>query len=1127
MHLWTFDLFRGPCLVRHQRRVGVRFVSLKAASGLGLLWWSLSWLLFPSLALADQNAASSSADGTSARPEPSSEASTTTPPQATAEPAHDEGTSSGSAPTEAAASPAAVVPSPSGTAESDPSAPESTVTADIAQPAKSGAIISKGPLTQAQQVELLLEGQLPVEIDPTKLLGIAATDEARIAEELSRLKKELKLRVTELGRLAAASSGKPGKRGAGVPDQNSDPLSSDAQTHLLALKIQFLSLPAEERSRLLADHARRQAEANPSAESREAEKRAQLAEQERQEALEAARRARTEAERLVAEETARLLQVRRKQAEFDVLLAGRRADLLVLEERYLSLQRRARGALNGADHASLATLVALHKESERLARETQKSFSLAVRSPPMRAPQAGEDKLLSSGLSLDISEVGKLRQLLAADAERLNRYAIDIRWQRRSQLYHILRGANQLRLALFDVLPADQKDAELGLNPVGIDHAGFELRQVALIMRYHVQVTTQWLEQVRTVRKAAGASTIMTGAVFAQLLAIFWLFLWTRKRLPLLIEATRAKDLEAGGHSRLDPIRASTRALTILADTHRPLLFLAFLWAVHHRLPDTAQNQVEVSLFYRAIIWLTSANLIIQLINSLAGGQLRSFHRSLAAVRLRSLRLVGRTGAYIGLLLSITAQLVGRGTIYHWVIQLTWALVIPTILLLCHWWRPLVHAYIEAERRKSAFREWVLGHKTGIVGLLGAGLAGLDLIRVSTVRALRVWADEFVVTRRVAAYLFQRELDRRAVEEAAVDLQPLSPELFDKLSPELPSPQLSTTSSEDVCKSILARTKRGRGGVFAIVGERGSGKSTHTRRLADTTRALLIQGEDNLAGMARAFCKALGSPPGATLKECIKRISEQDEFDLVIIEGAHGLIRPGIGGIAAFDQLIGLITPASEKIGWVLTFQDSIWNFFQGARGVQPTFDEAVHLKGWSESEIRDLLEARSRVAGIRPNFQLLVSSLPADADAIDRLEALEKAKKSFYRFIWDYAAGNPGVALAIWRRSLAVAGSGEVYVQLFQAPRAEELEDLPDPAAFVLRAIVQLGDASLEEITHLTRLNTRLIQDTIRYGQGIGMLAPSTRGISVTWLWYRAVTRFLHRRHLLYIFNLKGAGAA
>lgn len=1011
----------------------------------------------------------------------------------------------------------------SSTSESAPAAPaKPSIKLNLSEDEKSLA-----------ELELLLDEKLPSATEPDALFGFPLSEEEKVQEARVQLEAKLNAHVQSL-KTGEVSDKKeqevPAKASTPAdtaeppegepPEKDTSTLPTDPKSRAISLRLRFLSLSEDDRLRILAEHAQRKAAAAPVLESERAEQRAVSAEKARQEALEAARLAHTEAERLVAEETARLLQIKRKQAEFDARLARRKADLLTLEERYLSLQRRARDALDAPEDERV---ISLHEECEALARETQEAFALAVSHGPLIAPEAGENRLVDASLSVDVSGLEKLRTELAADKKRLDEMAVDIRWQRRDQLYFALRGTNEIRLELFSILPADRKSSQLGLSGSGIAQAAFELKQVSLVIRYHAQVTSHWIEKVRRGHRADGAQTIMTGAVFAQLLVLLWLYFFARRRLPLLLAAAKKKDAE----SDEDPNRLPMRALTLLHDIHGPLLFLGLLWVVHERLPVVVQTQFEISLFYRAAIWLTSANLLIQLINSLSGRQGRAVHLSAARIRLRSLRLVGRTVAYIGLTLSLTSQLVGRGTIYHWVIQLTWLLVVPIILLLCHWWRPLVHAYIQEERRKSPFREWVLRHKTGIIGLVGAGLAGIDLGRVALVRALRGWADEFVVARRVGAYLFQRELDRRAVEEPLVELQPLPQELFERLSPELPSPHVSRPGRDEDCKPILSRIKSGRGGIFALVGERGAGKSSYARRFAEEHKTLIVAGCDTLVGLERSFQTALGQTSKATLEESIEHISASGEIEIVIIEGAHYLIRPLIGGIAAFDELISFLSPRAKKVAWVLTFEDAVWNFFSGARGVRPTFDEAIQLKSWSESDLRNLLETRSELAKIEPDFQLLISALPKDADEIDRLDALEKAKKSFYRLIWDYAAGNPGVALHMWRQSLAASKDGVIYVQLFQAPRAEELVDLPDGAAFVLRAVVQLGNASLEEISQLTRLNRRMILDTIRYAQAIRLLEPINHGYSVTWLWYRAVTRYLHRRHLLAIVNLNGAGAA
>src|SRR5690606_10951853 len=236
----------------------------------------------------------------------------------------------------------------------------------------------------------------------------------------------------------------PGNKDAHAQQQASN-TKSEAKTQrpsqaaqLLTLKIQFLSLPSEERLRILADYEQRKSAAEPNSESQEAQVRAELAEEARQRALEAARLAHTEAERLVAEETAHLLQIKKKQAEFVATLAGRKADLLSLEERYLSLQRRARVALASPDEQKLSEL---HQECDTFARETQKSFAAAVRHPPLRAPRAGANRLADSGISIDLVQLEKLRSSLEREADKLDEHAVEVRWQRRDQIFHALRGA--------------------------------------------------------------------------------------------------------------------------------------------------------------------------------------------------------------------------------------------------------------------------------------------------------------------------------------------------------------------------------------------------------------------------------------------------------------------------------------------------------------------------------------------------------------------------------------------------------------------------------------------------------------------------------------------------------------
>ena len=100
----------------------------------------------------------------------------------------------------------------------------------------------------------------------------------------------------------------------------------------------------------------------------------------------------------------------------------------------------------------------------------------------------------------------------------------------------------------------------------------------------------------------------------------------------------------------------------------------------------------------------------------------------------------------------------------------------------------------------------------------------------------------------------------------------------------------------------------------------------------------------------------------------------------------------------------------------------------------------------WTEEGIVRLLTKRTEDAGIDPSFAHLLEDLPPDADEIDREEALARTEASYYRLLWDYAGGNPGVALHFWRSCLVVDDEDQTHVRVFDGPAAEGfLGDRPD----------------------------------------------------------------------------------
>ncbi|MBN1605877.1 MAG: hypothetical protein JW940_04560 [Polyangiaceae bacterium] len=995
----------------------------------------------------------------------------------------------------------------------------------------------------AQRIRDLINGSLDLTVDPATLFDIALDDEQVVVAEAKRVLAVLEAadRETEPtrpdhARRPTARRPKP-RRDAGVdaaagdagPDAGRvtlDPEFWQARVELDRARLGFYDLSRTRRDELLAHHAERQREAERArsqAKVTDAERRAREAAQKHREALEAAARARTEAERAVGEEYARLLGVSGAQAAYEAHLARASERLQQRGERTLTFERRVRGAQDA--HAPPDEVDALYDELRRWLRASRDQLAAALAdltSGQSRVPEPGPDRLAALSVQVERANVDALRPKVAAAAASLRNAERAFREKRASQLNRQVRVLNTNRLALLPRLSRSKSNAITGFGAIGLDQAAAELRQVTLTLRYHFELTQRWLASVRSAGGTRNKSAVFAAVLLAKLLLALVVFLWLRSRLGAALlrwQEAAHEELRARADARPSALLAT---LTFVNRVHRPLEWLLLVWLLLWLLPGEAQNVLEVNIATTILTWSLVGSLSVAVIDAIAGrtselGESAEV-RETARLRLRSLRMVGRTVVLFALILAFSNRLVGRGTLYNWVFSTCWFASLPLMLVLVSWWRTEIFERIAHVRKKRGFELWVLRNQTGYASFFAALVAGTQLFLSGIVRAVRGWVGRFDVTRRLLAYLFRRGLDRLAEDRGEAGLLPLPEPLFKKLGPGTASVETVASRGDEKVRAVIERINAVGGGVFAVVGGRGAGKTTVLDRVRDTRAdvVLLDTPFGSLEALRAELARNAGTDPEATLEEAASLLNSPERDVGLLIDNAHRLIQPVMGGLRAFDQLASVARHHCSTCSWVFALDDVVWRFFERARGARPMFDDVVVIEPWREEQIASLLRMRSRQAGVDPSFRLLSEPLPSDADDVDRAEADERTAAGFYRLLWDYAGGNPGVALHMWRRSLGVAEDGTVCVRVFQAPDARDLEELPDSAVFVLRAVIQLDQASPGDLATATLLKESQVEDVLRYGLARGYFERLGDRYRVTWAWFRPIIRFLQRRHLL-----------
>jgi AAA domain len=1007
------------------------------------------------------------------------------------------------------------VASPTAAEEIEPPAPEAR-TDDAAATPDSTSSLGSAYRATAAAIDELRSGTLSVATDPASLFDVPLGDSVALSLEAARLE-------ALLGQREGETSAPPERVSSEV---------WEARRKLDRSRLEFYRLPAKQRDALLAAHAERQqadaqtpaleasAEGTQTAQAAEATQRAQAAEAERQRALAQAEVADSEAERLVVEERARLLGVASRLAEQQAEVARDRTTLNERTERTLSLGRQVREIVGGP-RTEPEKADALYLDLRDWLRASRAELRDALRAALPRPALVREvDPLVNLPSQVDRTEVDELYERVVATAALLAEQTADYQGARSAQLYGEVQALNDDRLALLPYLSADRRRAIVGFGAVGADQALAELRQVGLVIRYHAASVSAWL--------ASGAWRTWNGRVAGsatvdlfQAVLVLVVFLWARRTVRASLESWRRRIRETARRARRLQSAPADDAIGMALRVVEPVGWLVLVLAIVWVLPGTITSLMEFRLFETVLRWSFAGWLAVATIDHLAMRRARRMgwrrQSRTDSIRLRSLRLLGVAVVVVGLILSLSHQIVGAGTVYSWVIRTCWWMALPVGLLIVHWWRDVIFerlGYI----REAPFAQWALARREGWRGLLCAAAGGAYLFTKGTATVSKAWLGSFEITRRLGAYLFRQHLERMSDRTQSKALAPLPASAFAALSPSTLSEQSIRNDDDPQVAQIIDHIDRTGGGVYAVVGERGSGRSTVLHRVSDSREdVVFIECPfTGLEDLTNALCKALSLPKGMALEELAASLDARDADIGVIIDNAHRFIHPVMGGLAGFDRLIESARRHSARCAWIISIDRVVWRFLERARSVDLLFDGIVTLDEWSEEDIATLIRNRSKQAGIEPRFDRLVPDLTFDTDERERAEALTHAENSYYRLIWDYAVGNPGIALHTWRTSLGVAPDGRVFVTPFRVPDSGTFEKLPDSAVFVLRAVLQLERALPVDVSKATLVAVSEVESSLRFGVQNGYLRCEFGRYAVAWNWYGPITRFLQRRHLL-----------
>ncbi len=662
-----------------------------------------------------------------------------------------------------------------------------------------------------------------------------------------------------------------------------------------------------------------------------------------------------------------------------------------------------------------------------------------------------------------------------------------------------------VRGTLLAELPDATRVGLFRLTSTGLAQVLDELDYLWLHSRYETRVVgwtaAEWLGQLL-------ADPLGWVPEFLKIALAILIFLWWRRSVPPYLVTLRKRLLEAR------PIRRQNvrlaKMLWYFERIHWPIEWLVVLTIVFN---VTAAQSFGPAVFVWSVAkWILIGWTAVLLIDAMASRSAAG-RRNEAGLRRRSLWTICWWVVGFALGRELVRSFFGEGALFHWVSLALLLVLIPLTVALVHWWRDEVRHRLEADPNQTAITRWLLRNPTGLRSYVTSALGGLYLLYDGARRwFLRVLANSDI-GRRVLAQISRSEIARQATKEAdEIRGAPIPLETRNALV------QGNGNLIEKVGRKPLGELADlftdQPGSVALLVGHRGAGKSTLTRRLEERLDGRVIRVEcpfRSLDGLVALLGQALDHP-GTGLEE-LGALLAQREGAVVVLDDLHRLGRPVIGGTDDLGRLNSLVRSAGNNVSWLYTADVTAWQYMRRFRAIEPLHNFVVALEAWGEEEIARLVASRCESAGVDPDFEQLELPRQLDDRAYD--SSGERNRVGFMRVLWDDSGGNPESALELWADSLVVTDSGQVEVRLSHPPGAGDLDGLDPATLFVLRTIIRLEEATTQEIADCLPLTLEEVDDVLQFARTRGIVDDEGGRLQLSWRWDRAVNRALARRNM------------
>ncbi|REL24039.1 ATP-binding protein [Rhodohalobacter sp. SW132] len=333
--------------------------------------------------------------------------------------------------------------------------------------------------------------------------------------------------------------------------------------------------------------------------------------------------------------------------------------------------------------------------------------------------------------------------------------------------------------------------------------------------------------------------------------------------------------------------------------------------------------------------------------------------------------------------------------------------------------------------------------------------------------------------------------------------------------------------SQQTINGAFGQWNRGLSANVAIIGEKGSGKSTMLRFAqkdilegADTVTVHFEKTFTDEKELLKQLCSALGFKQTESRDEFLEKVDRKRSSSVVVVENLQNIFIRNINGYEALEAFWVIMSSTMEKLFWVVTTSRYSWNFFMKMSDADQYFSHVVFADQLNETEIREVILARHRSTGYELYFEpgeSLKKSRAYKKLAGNPKEAQKLVRDHYFSKLSRVSEGNPSIAMIFWVQSVKEFDTQRFVFKPLEITEVDKLEVPSRDVLFTLAALVIHDTLTKEEVALALHQDTSQSSLMLARLKTKGIVYTSKSGYNLNHLVYRQVVRLLKRRNFIH----------